>query len=68
LVSQHSSSAKCADCVANCGKYVDPNDPYCAFYKAETCRNALFIGCVCNYNGDEGQRPKYGSGIYSKCP
>jgi len=64
LVYQHSSSAKCADCAPFCSR---SRDDYCAFYKAETCRNALFIGCVCNFSGDEIARPKYGDGDHYIC-
>ena len=67
LVYENSSSAKCADCAPGCSKAIDPSQPYCAFYKAETCRNMIGIGCVCNYNGDEGCRPTYGDGTHYIC-
>jgi hypothetical protein len=67
VVYEYSSSAECALCAPGCGRAIDPDHPYCAFYKAETCRNALIIGCTCNYKGDEGARPTYGSGNHYVC-
>ncbi len=61
---EYEYTAKCADCAPGCGKVYQG---YCAFWKAETCRNAWFIGCVCDYDGDEDQRPKVGDGARYTC-
>lgn len=61
---EYTSSAICADCAPGCSR---TRDNYCAFWKAETCRNAFFIGCVCDYDGPEIERPKVGSGDHYIC-
>lgn len=60
----YSTIAVCAACAPGCSR---TQDDYCAFWKAETCRNEWIIGCVCNYNGLEELRPTYGSGNHYSC-
>jgi hypothetical protein len=62
---EYTSSAKCASCEPFCGI---TRDSYCAFYKAQTCRNAFFLGCVCEYVGDAGAQPTEGVGDHYACP
>ena len=64
VVYEYSTSAKCASCASGCSR---TNDVPCASYKAETCRMVLFIGCMCNYDGDEGARPTATSGAHYVC-
>jgi hypothetical protein len=64
---EYSNSAKCADCAPGCNKVIDSEHPYCAFYKAETCREEWFVGCGCGYEGREQDRPTYGDGSHYIC-
>ncbi len=59
----YETSATCAFCASGCRT----RDAFCSSYKAETCRNAWFIGCVCDYDGPENQRPQANSGDHYIC-
>jgi len=61
---EHSTSAACVACAPDCGR---TRDEYCAFWKAETCRNKLVIGCSCDYNGPEDEQPAFGDGDHYIC-
>jgi hypothetical protein len=59
----YETSATCAFCAPGCRT----RDDFCTSYKAETCRNAWFIGCVCNYDGPENGRPRADLGDHYSC-
>jgi len=60
---EYSTSAKCAACAPGCRT----RDSYCAYWKAETCRDVMFIGCQCDYKGPADEQPAVGDGDHYIC-